>query len=173
MNPFSNYTGMYLSDGKFQPSVAYGKQRPTSELDKFSRFHDTMYSLYSTRKKRRAADLWYHDNVPDDWLSQLAGDVVWYGNRMLNAPLHPIDELSGSVDPRDVDIVKEVPKNDPMKGVAGFSPVAASPTLDNSLLFIPGSGLTVDRNYTDSSLTHAFDSSSTLQNPIDLSFFSR
>jgi hypothetical protein len=40
-----NYTGPYLSNGKFQESIAYGDVEPKSQLDAISRDHDTMYAL--------------------------------------------------------------------------------------------------------------------------------
>jgi hypothetical protein len=164
MNPFSNYTGAYLSDGKFQPSVAYGKQRPNSELDKFSRFHDTMYARYPDRRHRRAADMWYHDNVPDDLLSSIAGDLVWYGNRAIGFMSDPIDELSGSVDQAALDTVSKIPVNDPFKGTAVYTPQKVpAPKFNDELLFLPNSGIKLIKVPTSSTPIS--------ENSIDLSYY--
>ncbi len=135
MDPFTNYTGMFLSNGKFQPSVAYGNKIPKTELDKFSRLHDTMYAKYDKRAKRRAADYWYYLNGPDDVESMIARHLVWYGNRAL----HPfdMDEWEGKVDPRDMIDIQSTVNRDPARYDPKFS---VTPTPPNTPTYTNASG---------------------------------
>jgi len=76
-----NYTGPYLSDGRFQSSVANGKAPPRSKLDALSRDHDSAYALSRSEKDRRKADLVYYRKTRTmGWFPRLAGNIVLYGN---------------------------------------------------------------------------------------------
>jgi hypothetical protein len=76
-----NYTGPFLSDGKFQSSVAYGKAPPKSMLDRLSRDHDTAYALAKSDLDRRKADkIYYAATRRMSWFPRFAGDIVLYGN---------------------------------------------------------------------------------------------
>jgi hypothetical protein len=59
-----NYTGPFWSDGKFQASVANGKTKPKSKLDKFSKKHDASYfNAHGDAGKLNQADREYYDNT--------------------------------------------------------------------------------------------------------------
>jgi hypothetical protein len=90
-----NYTGPYISNGKFQKSVSFGDRAPLTVLDSYSRLHDTVYALYEPGIKRKAADSIYHDRASQlpGALPSLAGDAVLYGN----AGLHSLGNLATSV----------------------------------------------------------------------------
>ncbi len=60
---FPNYTGPGISDGKFQPSVAFGEAPPKNELDATSRLHDTCYATYPDDDHREACDELYCDDT--------------------------------------------------------------------------------------------------------------
>jgi len=77
-----NYTGPYLSDGKFQSSVEFGKATPRSKLDTLSRLHDSAYARYQDRYHRQAADELYERETKKlkGAFPELAGDIVKYGN---------------------------------------------------------------------------------------------
>jgi len=76
-----NYTGPYLSDGRFQSSVEDGKAPPRSRLDALSREHDSAYARSKTSRDRRKADLAYFRATRTmGWFPRLAGDIVLYGN---------------------------------------------------------------------------------------------
>jgi len=79
------YTGMYLSDGKFQSSVVFGKTAPNSQLDALSRLHDTAYAYYPDKAHRRVADRLYKEaaNKLGDKFADLAGEAVTKGNSFL------------------------------------------------------------------------------------------
>jgi hypothetical protein len=87
MDLTSNYTGAYLSDGKFQPSVPYGTSIPTSALDAAARLHDTAYALYPSDPtvKFYADDKFKQqaDKIPGV-KAALAGQAVTKGNVLLN-----------------------------------------------------------------------------------------
>jgi len=76
-----NYTGPYLSDGKIQSSVAYGKAPPRSKLDILSRAHDTSYKLSRTERDRRKADsIYYAKTRTMSVVPRFMGDLVYYVN---------------------------------------------------------------------------------------------
>lgn len=76
-----NYTGPYLSDGRFQSSVAYGRAKPKSKLDRLSRKHDTAYALARSDSEKRTADREYYDDTRSmSWFPRMAGNLVLYGN---------------------------------------------------------------------------------------------
>lgn len=76
-----NYTGPYLSDGRFQSSVEGGQAPPRSQLDALSREHDTSYARSRRAQDRRKADLvYYRATRKMGWFPRLAGDIVLYGN---------------------------------------------------------------------------------------------
>jgi len=81
-----NYTGPYISDGKFQTSVKFGNAVPKDRLDKLSRLHDTAFKEFSDYGHRTAANSIYHkDAMEGDTMSQIAGAAVLYGNQVLSA----------------------------------------------------------------------------------------
>lgn len=85
MDPTSNYTGMFLSDGHFQQSVMFGRTTPKGPVDAQSRLHDTAYAFHKSRKYRRAADHIYDERMPNTLYGRTAGNMVHYGNHLLNA----------------------------------------------------------------------------------------
>lgn len=89
------YTGPFVSNDKFQKSVAFGDQAPVDELDSYSRLHDTAYAYYGPGINRKAADSLYHERVSKlpGQLPSLAGDAVLYGN----AGLHSLGNLVNDV----------------------------------------------------------------------------
>lgn len=78
-----NYTGPMLSDGKFQESVANGKAKPKSKLDRLSRTHDHAYAVYKDRKHRYQADVDYQAgaNKIGGFVPRAAGFAVRYLNQ--------------------------------------------------------------------------------------------
>lgn len=54
-----NYTGPYISDGKFQESVEFGEAEALDYLDYLSRMHDSAYAKYHDDDHREAADIMY------------------------------------------------------------------------------------------------------------------
>ncbi len=81
-----NYTGPYISDGKFQTSVAFGKTQPANELDRLSRLHDTAYSVYTDPSYLMAADAMYADEAGklEGKLPAVAATAVKQGNMAIN-----------------------------------------------------------------------------------------
>lgn len=81
-----NYTGPYISDGKFQTSVKFGRAVPKDRLDKLSRLHDTAFKEFSDYGHRTAANSIYHNDAKSgNAMSQIAGAAVLYGNQVLSA----------------------------------------------------------------------------------------
>lgn len=81
-----NYTGPYISDGKFQTSVKFGNAVPKDRLDKLSRLHDTAFKEFSDYGHRTAANSIYHNDAKGgNTMSQIAGAAVLYGNQVLSA----------------------------------------------------------------------------------------
>lgn len=89
-----NYTGPYVSNGKFQKSVAFGDRAPLDELDSYSRLHDTIRALYKPGNVNRAADSLYmqRTNQIGGTLPALAGPAVVYGN----AGIHSLENLTSA-----------------------------------------------------------------------------
>jgi hypothetical protein len=76
-----NYTGPYISDGKFQSSVLFGKTPPKNALDFYSRLHDSAYAQYDDWLHRTVADLMYKEQVKNlGFEGHLAAQLVTYGN---------------------------------------------------------------------------------------------
>jgi hypothetical protein len=77
-----NYTGPYISDGKLQQSVLFGKAEPKDALDALSRLHDTAYAYYSDAAHRAAADEIYYESAKelDGKVPAVAAVLVKYGN---------------------------------------------------------------------------------------------
>jgi len=76
-----NYTGPWLSDGKFQGSVANGKAKTKSKLDALSREHDTAYALCKDSSCLRKADRVYYDKTRSmSLVPRIAGNLVRYWN---------------------------------------------------------------------------------------------
>ncbi len=77
-----NYTGPWLSDGKFQGSVAFGKAKPKNDLDELSRLHDSAYARWDDRLHRTVADLIYDEEARElsGFLPSVARNLVVYGN---------------------------------------------------------------------------------------------
>ncbi len=81
-----NYTGPYISNGKFQKSVAFGESVPLSATDSFSRLHDTSRVYYGPGGHRTAADSLYRERVKGlGKIPSLAGDAVLYGSAVENS----------------------------------------------------------------------------------------
>lgn len=59
----ANYTGPYISDGKFQKSVEFGEAKPQNRLDAASRLHDSLYAKYRDLPHRYLADYYYYNLV--------------------------------------------------------------------------------------------------------------
>lgn len=81
-----NYLGPYWSDGRIQPSVAYGKSRPKNDLDDAARIHDTRYAMYSGDSHALAAadnEFYERVNAMGGLLPTVAGIAVKYGNRLV------------------------------------------------------------------------------------------
>jgi len=77
-----NYTGPYWSDGKFQTSVADGKTKPKSKLDRISQRHDMAYAKSRGRSDLDRADLaYYEDTRHMSIVPRSIGSIVLYGNR--------------------------------------------------------------------------------------------
>jgi hypothetical protein len=76
------YTGPYISDGKLQSSVLFGRTEPVDELDALSRLHDTAYAYYGDAKHREAADAIYYEGASklNGTLPKVAAVLVKYGN---------------------------------------------------------------------------------------------
>lgn len=83
MNLLPNYTGPYISDGKFQESVLFGDAEPKDKLDALSRLHDTAYAKYKDYGHRQAADKIYNEAAKKlvGQFPSLAGNLVLYGNQ--------------------------------------------------------------------------------------------
>lgn len=81
-----NYTGPYISDGKIQSSVEFGKAVPKDELDQLSRLHDSAYAHFGDDLHRTAADAIYNASAKDlaKALPDVAGVLVLYGNKILD-----------------------------------------------------------------------------------------
>lgn len=79
-----NYTGPYISNGKFQTSVEFGEVEPLDVLDSFSRLHDSAYAKWEDSLHRTVADKIYYDSVKNlsGLFPEIASDVVLYGNRI-------------------------------------------------------------------------------------------
>ncbi len=79
-----NYTGPNWSDGKWQASVAYGKTKPKSLLDAYSRDHDTAYALCRDTKCLDDADKLYFDSTRSmSFTPRLIGSLPYYFNSPL------------------------------------------------------------------------------------------
>lgn len=91
MTSLGNYTGPYISDGKFQESVEWGDAPTLNPMDEASRRHDSAYAKWSDIKHRKAADIIYKremDTITKNQqgltgLEGLAGTAVLYGNEAL------------------------------------------------------------------------------------------
>jgi len=79
-----NFTGPYVSDGKFQESVAKSTAKPKSKLDWHSRTHDSAYAVRKDRKSRYEADLVYQANAYKigGIVPRVAGTAVRYLNQL-------------------------------------------------------------------------------------------
>ena len=78
-----NYTGPFISDGKFQTSVEFGEAEPKDALDALSRYHDSAYYRFKDKGHRMAADSIYADEAAKltGQFPHLAGHAVRYGNQ--------------------------------------------------------------------------------------------
>lgn len=90
-----NYTGPYLSNGKYQSSVAFGEAEPKSKLDALSRLHDTAYATFADYGHRTAADSIFNEEAKklESLFPQLAGGVVLYGNKIKDSFLNLADSV--------------------------------------------------------------------------------
>ncbi len=91
-----NYTGPYLSNGKYQSSVEFGDAEPNSRLDALSRLHDSAYAHFEDRNHREAADRIYNKEAKElaSQFPQLAGEIVEYGNFASNSFSTLIEDTS-------------------------------------------------------------------------------
>lgn len=82
-----NYTGPYISNGKFQPSVQFGDRRPKDALDALSRLHDTAYAKWDDRLHRTIADRIYNEDAKQlsGMFPEVARFAVTYGNQTINS----------------------------------------------------------------------------------------
>jgi hypothetical protein len=93
-----NYTGPFLSDGKYQSSVPYGKTPPSSKLDSFSRLHDTDYYYCRDLSCLDAADERYLQRTSGmSFVPRIIGQIPKYfhkpkfrGNAREAFPMPPI-----------------------------------------------------------------------------------
>jgi len=84
-----NYTGPFVSDGRFQESVADGRAPPKSRLDVLSREHDAEYYRARQMQNRAAASLarrradfvYFGATRSMGWFPRFAGDLVLYYNQ--------------------------------------------------------------------------------------------
>ncbi len=86
-----NYTGPYISNGRFQSSVKFGDRKPKDRLDSLSRLHDTAYANWSDSKwHRMAADSIYADEAfkIGGVIPRTAGTAVRYGNAVIDGATH-------------------------------------------------------------------------------------
>lgn len=91
-----NYTGPYISDGKFQESVEFGETVPQDALDYLSRLHDTAYAHYKDYAHRRAADIIYYQEAKklEGAFPQLAGLAVLVGNQVGSSVVNLVDGMA-------------------------------------------------------------------------------
>jgi len=77
-----NYTGPWISNGKFQESVEFGDKAPKDALDALSRLHDSAYKKWNDRLHRTVADSMYNEQAMmlAGVFPELARDLVLYGN---------------------------------------------------------------------------------------------
>jgi len=91
-----NYTGPFISNGKFQTSVEFGDRAPKDSLDALSRLHDSAYAKYRDSKQHRmAADEIYADEAHKlgTITGHVAGLAVRYGNHLQDAVRHIVGEV--------------------------------------------------------------------------------
>lgn len=136
-----NYTGPYISDGKFQTSVRFGQATPKDRLDKLSRLHDTAFKEFSDYGHRTAANSLYNYDAKDgDTMSKIAGAAVLYGNQALtaakglsfNLPALVYGGVRNALDLHDYvknekkykQDVKNLYAQDPMRGNVRYDPYA-------------------------------------------------
>lgn len=136
-----NYTGPYISDGKFQTSVRFGQATPKDRLDKLSRLHDTAFKEFSDYGHRTAANSLYNYDAKDgDTMSKIAGAAVLYGNQVLtaakglsfNMPALVYGGVRNALDLHDYvknekrykQDVKDLYAQDPMRGNVRYDPYA-------------------------------------------------
>lgn len=84
----TNYCGAYWSDGKIQPSVAFGNSKPVSELDSTCLTHDREYALASSDVDRDLADeKFFMANINNysDIRRPIYAIMVKYGNKILRS----------------------------------------------------------------------------------------
>lgn len=81
-----NYLGPYISDGKFQTSVQYGKTRPSDYLDAQARLHDSAYATFKDYGRRRASDSLFSERTKGESLvGAVSAGAVGYGNQIISA----------------------------------------------------------------------------------------
>lgn len=80
-----NYLGPYLSDGKFQQSVAFGKSKPKNSIDAAARKHDTFYALNKrdAYALKAADDIFVDETYRESPLGFIAAASVTLGNCVL------------------------------------------------------------------------------------------
>lgn len=99
------YLGPWWSDGKFQPSVPYGKSRPKNNLDDAARTHDTRYAMYKGNNEALdAADDEFFERVNQigGLLPTVSAYAVKYGNRFIRGGRQAILRGSTRKHPNDI-----------------------------------------------------------------------
>lgn len=83
----ANYTGPYLSDGKFQSSVEFGETLPIDKWDAFSRLHDSAFKKWDDYGHRTAANSIYNEWMKENpsFSKSVAGFLVLYGNQLASS----------------------------------------------------------------------------------------
>lgn len=94
----ANYTGPYLSDGKFQSSVEFGEKQPIDRWDAFSRLHDSAFKKWDDYGHRTAANSIYNEWMKENPTTSksIAGFLVLYGNQ-INSSLSGLGPNMGSL----------------------------------------------------------------------------
>lgn len=94
----ANYTGPYLSDGKFQSSVEFGEKLPIDRWDAFSRLHDSAFKKWDDYGHRTAANSIYNEWMKENPTTSksIAGFLVLYGNQ-INSSLSNLGPNMGSL----------------------------------------------------------------------------
>lgn len=81
---FDNYTGPYISDGKYQSSVEFGETKPIGEWAAWSRLHDSAFAHFDDYGHRTAANSLYAQRMGElgGTSQQAAAFFVTYGNQI-------------------------------------------------------------------------------------------
>ncbi len=87
----TNYCGPYWSDGRFQSSVAKGKNAPVSQLDAECQAHDAAYATAKEEQDLVDADEQFYEKTKDLGLrGKLYGSTVLHVNRLTRFGKHAL-----------------------------------------------------------------------------------